>query len=372
MRANSRPAGLCETVRLKRPGLFGPGPTSTGLFVIGLLGIALSACSGGGTSLSAATSTPVTAAVATTAAPTTTTTTTTIPPIYSQLTGLPVASEIIRPAVVAKIDNHPNSAPQWGLRQADVVFEELVEGSITRFAAVFHSQDVERIGPIRSARTGDFDLLRNLNQPIFVNSGANSAVWRLLGREDAIVVSDANIGDLAFSRTTDKAAPHNLITSTDLVYAARPGEGNTPPALFQYRLADEPLDSSVSASGVDVDFGAIKVAFRWSAAVNGYERSQNDEAHRDSTGARIAPQNVIVQFVTYGQSSASSITPEPHLVGKGEALIFSGGRVANATWQRASSTAVTLFTYVSGQPVKLTPGSTWVELARTGTATVVS
>ncbi len=339
--------------------------------------VALSAaCSGGGTSVSAATTNPPSTTVAptttTTLPPTTTTTTTTLPPILAQLTGLETTATITRPAAVVKIDNHVDASPQWGLIQADVVFEEIVEGSITRFAAVFHSQDAERVGPIRSARTGDFDLLRNLNKPIFVNSGANETVWSLLRREGAIVVSDRNIGKAAFSRTSDKYAPHNLVTSTELIYRARPGEGGTPPPLFRYRTASEQPANSIAAGGVDINFGGTPVKYRWNPITSSYDRTQYGSAHFDYSGARISPTNVIVQFVTYGQSAASSITPEPHLIGTGEAQIFSGGRVANATWQRASSTAVTQFFYPNGKPVELTPGSTWVGLARAGTANVVS
>lgn len=338
----------------------------------------LTACSGGATTISAATTT--TLAPTTTVAPTTTTTlaptttvapTTTLPPMYAQLTGRVISEAITRPAAVVKIDNHPFASPQWGLNQADVVFEELVEGTITRFAAIFHSTDVVQVGPIRSARTGDFDLLRNLNKPLFVNSGANETVWQLLRREDAIVVSDANLGKAVFSRSSEKRVPHNMITSTALIYAARPDEGGTPPPLFAYRDPSDPLAASVPAAGVDIDFGATEVSYRWVPSLGAYARSQYDTPHIDSNGVRIAPDNVIVQFVTYGQSAASSITPEPRLIGKGEALVFSGGRVTPANWHRASSSAVTQFRYPNDTEVELTPGSTWVALARTGTATVV-
>ncbi len=351
------------------------GKTSASFLALTALVALSAACSGGGTSVSAATTsspTPTTAAPTTTTLPPTTTTTTTLPPILAQLTGLETATTITRPAAVVKIDNHVNASPQWGLNQADVVFEEIVEGSITRFAAVFHSQDAQRIGPIRSARTGDFDLLRNLNKPIFVNSGANEAVWSLLRREDAIVVSDRNIGRTVFSRTSDKYAPHNLVTSTELLYGARPGEGGTPPALFQYRTANEQPANSIAAGGVDIDFGSTPVKYRWNPTTASYDRTHYGNAHFDYSGARISPTNVIVQFVAYGQSAASSITPEPHLVGTGEALVLSGGRATNATWQRASSTAVTQFFYPSGETMKLAPGSTWVGLARVGSANVVS
>ncbi|HCB34251.1 MAG TPA: hypothetical protein DEP69_03555 [Acidimicrobiaceae bacterium] len=360
-----------------------PAQRAAGVVAAALLvGLAAAACSGGSTSVADTTTTvspttttapppPTTRAAPVTTVPPTTTTTTTEPPPLAPLTGLVAAAEITRPAVVVKIDNHRNATPQWGLNQADVVFEEIVEGGITRFAAVFHSNDLATIGPIRSARTGDFDLLRNLNKPIFVNSGANEIVWRLLRREDAIVVSDANISAV-FSRSPDKHAPHNLVTSTALVYAARPGEGGTPPALFRYHEPGRPLANSSRASGVDIDFGTLDVSYRWDAPLGGYARTHYGRPHNDFAGERIAPANLIVQLVRYGQSAGDRYTPEPRLIGSGDALVFSGGRMVEADWRRASSTAVTEYRDAAdGRIVLLEPGPTWVALTRVGTAVVV-
>ena len=116
----------------------------------------------------------------------------------AQFTGEQVADLITRPAFFVKIDNHQLARPQWGINQADVVFEELVEGNITRFAAIFHSRNVADIGPVRSARTGDFDLLRNLNTPLFGNSGGNPTVMRLLNEVDMVLVGDTNVGRAAY------------------------------------------------------------------------------------------------------------------------------------------------------------------------------
>ena len=96
------------------------------------------------------------------------------------LTGLQDEGVGTWPVLMVKIDNHDRARPQAGINSADVVFEEIVEGGLTRFAALFHSQQTELLGPIRSVRTSDFNLLRNLNRPLFANSGGNEAVIRLL------------------------------------------------------------------------------------------------------------------------------------------------------------------------------------------------
>ncbi len=116
---------------------------------------------------------------------------TTIPPVpVYPLTGLPVtdAAAAARPAMVVKIDNNKRARPQSGLNEADIVFEEIVEAQ-TRFAAVFHSQGSDPVGPIRSGRTQDIDLLGSLNQPLFVWSGGNPSVTKAIEASDFVDLS---------------------------------------------------------------------------------------------------------------------------------------------------------------------------------------
>ncbi|MFM8451505.1 MAG: DUF3048 domain-containing protein, partial [Acidimicrobiaceae bacterium] len=119
-----------------------------------------------------------------------TTTTTTIPIVRAPLTGAQAPDETVigRPAMVVKIDNHPKARPQWGLNQADIVFEENVE-QLTRFAAVFQSQGSDPVGPIRSGRLQDIDLLASLNAPLFVWSGGNSKVTSEIRKSTMIDLS---------------------------------------------------------------------------------------------------------------------------------------------------------------------------------------
>ena len=327
-----------------------------------------------------AVATPASTAPATTNAPATSaavteppaSTTTAAPQFTAPFTGLPTPTEMLRPAAVVKIDNHPRALPQWGLNQADVVYEELVEARLTRFAAIFHSTNAEVVGPVRSARTGDFALLSNLNRPIFVNSGANDYTARALRRVDAIAIIDgAPIAKDVFERSPEKNAPHNLITDTARIYAAGAAEGRTPPKYLRFRAEGESLPRGAAVIGVDVDFGQIKASYRWDAVAGGWARTQNGKDHTDFNGVRIAPENVIVQFVRYRQSPADAATPEPVLTGSGEAWIFSDGMLVRGTWERRSELEVTVFRSDNALIVPLTPGRTWIALARAGTAEVI-
>ena len=157
------------------------------------LALVAAACGGGGdesadstapsTSM-ATTTTPTTTIEATTTSSTSTTSTTVPETIRQPLTGAPLGSaeEIIaRPALVAKIDNNPRAVPNHsGLAVADIVFEEVVEARTTRFAAAFHSQSSDPIGPIRSGRTQDVDLFTSFFFPLFVWSGGNPGVTRAI------------------------------------------------------------------------------------------------------------------------------------------------------------------------------------------------
>jgi len=339
---------------------------------------ATSACSGGGTTTVARSTTTTTVApvvtrvtqtTSTTTLPTSTTLAVVIP--SAPFTGVVSESDLSRPAFVVKIDNAPQARPQWGINQADVVFEELVEGNITRFAAVFHSQDTENVGPVRSARTGDFELLSNLNRPIFGNSGGNPTVMELLKEVDMVLVGDTNVGRAAYWRSSEKKAPHNLLTSTSKIYASSNEQGGTPPQMFKYRSASEELSSEARpVQGVKIDFGGHKIEYRWNTESKGWDRTQNGSLHVDHDGIQVAPENVIIQFVRYGQSVAYAGSPEVKVIGSGNAWILTDGQLIAGKWSRPTSGALTQFRDLEGEIISLTAGRTWIALPRSETAEI--
>ena len=159
----------------------------------------LAACGGGGTSSD------------TTAGSVEPLTTTPLAPGYP-LTGLPITDQAAatRVALVAKIDNHPAARPQTGLNKADIVFEENVE-ALTRFAAVFHSQGSDPVGPLRSGRTQDIDILASLNKPLFAWSGGNYLVTKAINASDMVNVGySASRGKGGYYREKTMKAPHNM------------------------------------------------------------------------------------------------------------------------------------------------------------------
>ena len=127
-----------------------------------------------------------------------------------------------RPALVVKVDN-VDAEPQSGLNQADIVFEEIVEGQATRFAAVFNSMEANPVGPIRSARTQDVNLLLSLNDPAIAYSGANEEVNAALQAAGFELLSEGSPG---FFRRDDLEAPHNLFANVAALWPQLVGSGD--------------------------------------------------------------------------------------------------------------------------------------------------
>lgn len=283
------------------------------------------------------------------------------------LTGQPSELESGRPALVVKIDNHDRARPQHGINSADVVYEEIVEGGLTRLAAVFHSRDAGVVGPVRSVRTSDFPVLANLGVPLFANSGGNANVLAGLSAVDMVdVSSNAEAG--AYYRDDDRPAPHNLLSDTASLWAAgiERGAAGSPPALFVY--AEGADASGEGTTGIAIDYGTTQVEYRWDG--QGWVRWQNGREHVDADGVIVAPENVVVQFVAYGRTDDGR-SPEAELLGQGALWVLTDGRLITGTWSRAADGDVSRLVDEAGAPILLQPGTTWIALPRVGQVTVL-
>lgn len=310
-------------------------------------------------------------APATTAAPPTTAEAAATPTSGAPLTGLAVTdpAKVNRPAMIVKIDNAPNGRPQAGINQADVVVEEGVEGGITRFAVVFHSQDAEEVGPVRSARTTDILIASALNKPLFAWSGSNADFVKLV-RAAPLVDVGVDVKGGAYTRKSGRPNPYNLFASPGKLREGT--EGAAPPALFTYRAEGEAVAGD-PAGGVHLqwkDKVQTLVDWKWDAGAGVYTRTQNGTAHVDATGAPVQAKNVLVQFTTYHDTGyhdrSNTVVPEADLIGEGDVWLLADGKVVKGRWKKADQNAVTTFTDAAGAPLKLTPGQTWLELPKPG------
>lgn len=274
----------------------------------------------------------------------------------------------LRPVVGVKIDNTPPSRPQVGISNADVVYEEIVEGGITRFLAMFQSREVDRIGPVRSARTTDTGLLGGYNTPLFAFSGGNDGVLAAVRSANLVSLTESS-APRAFVRDEGRSAPYNLFTSTTGLYSAAAGRGGMSPSQFAFRKSGEAPVGGRPVQGVSVQVGSDQVAYRWNGA--GWARETNGRVHEDAITGQIAPENVIVQFTNYAISPADADSPDAVTVGSGEAWILTAGQLIVARWARATAIAPILYTDATGVSIPITPGRTWIALPRPGSGTVL-
>jgi hypothetical protein len=305
------------------------------------------------------------------------TTTTTAPPL-APLTGLPVtdADTVGRPALTVKIENAPQARPQAGLEAADVVYEEVVEGGLTRFLAVFDSQDADLIGPVRSVRPTDPMVVWPLGG-LFAYYGGTPKFRGLLHRAPV-----RDIGELAFGQAYKARAghqvPHQIYTSTKALYRGARSSDRPPPPLFAFLPSGQAFTpvGALPIVHLTITLGArASVGYDWERATGTWKRSNDGSAHLVEGGVHLAPTNVIVQFVAYHDSpgdtdSVGEPVPVAQVVGSGDAWIFSGGRLLKGRWSKPAAATVTSYTDPAGTPVPLLPGRTWVELVPVGAPVV--
>jgi hypothetical protein len=302
-------------------------------------------------------------------------TATTVPTVVTDpLTGLPNTDPSIldRSAMVVKIDNHPRAKPQVGINQADIVFEENVE-SLTRFAAVFHSQTPSIVGPIRSGRFQDIDLVGSLNRPLFVWSGGNEKVTANIKRSDLINLSftDAQASG-AYDRDDSRPAPHNLFAEAPKLWEfastlAVEGAG-PPPAQFTYRAAsDANASTATPVAGAKVSMDGVKVLWEWKSEFGEFARTQDGKELKDSDGTPVSMPNVVVLEVVYSRA----YSPAAKTIGGGKAFVFTNGVVYEGTWDRPTRLDPFSLLDASGAPIKLTPGQTFVMVARPDVVAVI-
>lgn len=326
-----------------------------------------------------------TAAVTTSESTTTTVAPTTVAPVIPTwpLTGeAGDAAAMNQPVVAVKVDNSPESRPHAGINSADIVYELNVEG-ITRFMELFHSQSPDRVGPVRSARSSDIDLFGNLNRPLLLWSGGNPGVTAaVLGAQDNGILIDLGHGSGAGREyyrdgTGGKFAPHDLFTNITKIRADfSPPDVRVPLPMFDYRKSGEAISAAaVDAPGMILDFGlGVRVEYVWDAERAGWDRFQVDQQHPrdrsafvDETGTQIAPQNVVILFLQYGQDEVDGRSPKAYSVGEGDGVVLTEGKAINVHWRRAErSEAWNLTDAATGGPVPLTPGRTWVALPQQG------
>lgn len=306
-------------------------------------------------------------------------------------------SQVMRRPIAVKISNDPSARPQSGLDKACIVYEEITEGGVTRFMAIYLCQDADPIGPIRSARPVDIDLVYPY-YAIFAHCGGANKTLRLIANS-GILDLDEFAWEAAYWRSRDRYAPHNLYSSTERLRQAGesvyPFEEEAPPPFefldeeeadlmeegrqeqLERRVSDAEGGSSprsdaeletVLADSIEIPYTDVcAVGYSYDPVSKAYLRFVQNTPHVEmTTGQQLAADTVIVQYVTEGSSGIKDVkgaeSPDLGVVGSGRAQVFMLGQVIDANWQKSSREEQTRYLDNSGREIAINPGSIWIQL----------
>ena len=326
------------------------------------LGATLALCLGGTNLAHAEASTTTSTSTSTTTAPVTTTTAK--HHRVAALTGLPDPTAVTkrRSALTIKIDNTQMAHPQYGIDKADVVYEEIVEGGITRLAAIFNSNVPARVGPVRSVRRTDREIVFPIGG-LFAFSGGAAYAVDSISTAPVRLFQQSNSGGAMF-RDFSRPPPHNLFVNAQQIMKMG-GKVHPPPSLFTYISKYSPARGAPVASFTVNFLSGYATSYQWNGKTKSWVRSIFGRPDVTATGVQESPTNVVVMFVNYlgGVGVEGS---EAKLTGSGPVDIFSDGRLQKGNWFRSKINKPTAYRSRAGQVIALRPGQTWVELLATG------
>jgi hypothetical protein len=302
------------------------------------------------------------------AAPSATPTPTPTPVEYAPLTGVQVdIGSLDHPVLMAKIDNNPEARPQVGLNEADIVFEELVEGGLSRYVAVWHSVIPETIGPIRSIRPMDPDIASPFRGLIAYSGGQQRFVQMMINTKVKNVIHGQAGTEKYIYRSDDMISPHNVLVRAQKLVNKRSNLAPPAPAFEFARDGDVPsaVASGKPAGRLITSFSGINTpSWKFNVEQGVYRRFQEGgKKDVDRRKKQLTAVNVVVQMVN--ETSEYGYVPRARVIGKGVAWISTGGKTVKAKWIKKKRNAMTIYKLRSGEIVTLAPGRTWVELIPT-------
>lgn len=295
-------------------------------------------------------------------------------PVVWPLTGVETKKVGQRPAVSVKVENAREARPQRGLVEADIVWEEVVEGGITRFVATYHSDIPAVVEPVRSVRPMDPAIVAPLDGILAFSGGQGPFIAAVERAGTQTIIMDD--GDGGFSRDPGRAAPHNVIGRISSFIEQSDGKRTIPPPA-QFEYAREVGEGSAPREGtptrvVDVQLSHVqRTVWTWDRAHKRYLRSEGSAASIAADGRRHAARNVLVlstEFVnTKWVDPAGAPVPEHRLSGRsGNGTLASMGHSVTVRWSKESLSSPIVIKTRDGKEAELDPGKTWIELVPSG------
>jgi hypothetical protein len=288
-------------------------------------------------------------------------------PATCPLSGVEPAKESVlaRPAVAVKIENSSVAYPLKGLDDAEIVYEELVEGGITRFLAMYHCTDADLAGPIRSARVVDPAIMTPTTY-ILAFSGANDFVFHRLDEAGIVQIEENAAGEAMQRVETGAAFEHTLFANTAAIRKLGRETYSDPPPEDVYVFGDLPEGKFKKANEVTLQFsGGTTVSYKYDSGR--YYRYQADQPFMSDTGDQIAVDNVLVELHTVNLSGPTDVvgtagTEIADVTGSGKAVLFRDGVAIKGTWVREAIEDPVRFQTKDGGTMVLKAGSTWIAL----------
>jgi len=293
------------------------------------------------------------------------------------------SAEVLESIPIAiKISNSPEVRPQSGLNSADLVFEHLAEGNITRFTAIFYGNQPERVGSVRSGRLIDLEIPAMYNA-LFGYSGSSAGVKERIRNSDLfptyIAAPDFGVGQPYFYRVPQpgKAFEHTLFTNPTVLrkLADEREIGDRPEFSRLMAFSEAPLDGGMPVGYFEVNYLRNVCTAEWTyeTTTERWQRKTAGVTHKDYlTGETLTAANVVIVYANHvesdiweemiGDRSRWKLSIEIQLWGTGPVLVFRDGVMQNGYWERHERDHMLTFWVSEGHPIPLKPGNTWFQM----------
>jgi hypothetical protein len=283
--------------------------------------------------------------------------------LLSPFTGEPVTA--LGPVLAVKIDNVAAARPPIGLASADLVYVLPVEGGLSRILAVFSSHFPPVIGPVRSAREDDLELLAQFGRPAFAYSGATPHLLPFVQRARTVDLYAGRVS--GYFRDARRVAPHNLYASTRQLLAQASAASKAHDIGFRFGAAPA---GGRAVRSFSASYPAAAFTFAWSASQGRWLVSMDGKPARAAEGGQLSAQTIVIQYTKVRTSrflEAGRRPPYAESIGSGTAIVLRGGRAYDTRWSRPTPDRGTTYTTAAGQPMTFARGPVWIMLtARDG------
>lgn len=286
------------------------------------------------------------------------------------LDGVTVDSlEKVNPPVFAvMVENMVDARPLSGISKANLVYEAISEGGITRFLAIYTADNlVKEIGPVRSARPYYIDWASEYGA-LYAHSGGSPEALRIVSNYDVLDLNEFSNGQY-FWRSKSRYAPHNLYTSTELLNRAFNDKKGKVKEFESWLFKEEAKIDERPREEIEIviNFSRpnYKVEWKYDREKNDYLRYQAEQVQRDSDGLEVRAKNIIVQFVKMWVLDEIG-RKRIETIGAGEAIVFRDGKSIKGKWVKIEKGDRTAFYNENGEEIKFNPGVTWIEVVPIG------